>query len=53
MEALSLEMLTGGTLADLARFFDDIDPEAIAEQHELHHLVLHAVQKNFVSLWSL
>jgi RNA polymerase sigma factor (sigma-70 family) len=47
METLSLEMLMGGmhgTLADLARLFDDVDPEAIAEQRELHRIVLQAVQ---------
>jgi RNA polymerase sigma factor (sigma-70 family) len=47
METLSLEMLMGGmsgTLADLARLFDDVDPEVIAEQRELHRLILQAVQ---------
>ncbi len=47
METLSLEMLMGGmsgTLAELARLFDDVDPEVVAEQRELHRLILQAVQ---------
>ncbi len=47
METLSLEMLMGGmsgTLADLAHLFDDVDPEVVAEQRELHRIVLQSVQ---------
>ncbi len=44
MDLLSLETIMGGVRSDISTNFDDtIDPQTIAEAHDLHRLVLDAI----------
>src|SRR5437667_7605127 len=43
-DVLSLETVMGGIHSDRVTFFDDIvDPQSATEEHELHHMVMHAI----------
>jgi RNA polymerase sigma factor (sigma-70 family) len=46
MDMLSLETIMGGTRSDtIANFDDTVDPQTIAEAHDLHRLVLNAIDE--------
>jgi RNA polymerase sigma factor (sigma-70 family) len=46
MQILSLETIMGGMRSDILTNFDDsIDPQAIAEAHDVHRLVLNAINE--------
>jgi RNA polymerase sigma factor (sigma-70 family) len=46
MDVLSLEIIMGGMQSDIVTNFDDmVDPQTIAEAHDLHHLVLDAIDE--------
>lgn len=46
MEILSLETIMGGVRSDIITNFDDaVDPQTIAEAHDLHRLVLDAIDE--------
>src|SRR5256885_2896147 len=46
MDVLSLETIMGGVRSDIITNFDDaVDPQTIAEAHDLHRLVLDAIDE--------
>jgi RNA polymerase sigma factor (sigma-70 family) len=46
MDMLSLEIIMGGVRSDIITNFDDtVDPQTIAEAHDLHHIVLDAIEE--------
>jgi RNA polymerase sigma factor (sigma-70 family) len=45
IDMLSLETIMGGVRSDIVTSFDDtVDPQTIAEEHDLHRLVLQAIE---------
>src|SRR5438552_4317028 len=45
IDMLSLETVMGGVRSDIVTSFDDtVDPQTIAEEHDLHRLVLQAIE---------
>jgi len=45
MDMLSLETIMGGVRSDIITNFDDtVDPQTMAEEHDLHRLVLQAIE---------
>ncbi len=45
IDMLSLEAIMGGVRSDIVTSFDDtVDPQTIAEEHDLHRLVLQAIE---------
>jgi len=44
LDVLSLETIMGGVHSNIVSNFDDtVDPQAIAEAHDLHRVVMNAI----------